>query len=287
MKIQLVLFSFIALKLFADMFEDNEVSYAYDIQMNKDDSIIKYLVDSTYYDQFSAEILGVYIIYDDIPKRINKDLIRMAEILDHYINLSSSNQKNYQKIKFKEIISTDVIEEFSSKYIDNYPEMRDINLLLRNVDDYREISNLFNKLENYINKKKDFYHRQNNKEGISFCKEIEKTILNPLAKINAPTKADVNLSKKPIKTLSKKELKIVWDEFKNSNLGLIKAYFDANNQKLAQLDTNNSFSIDLDYLDWNGVPKYYICLKIFGQKWYLKIDDYYVSDLHKVSLIQL
>ena len=291
MKYYLFIFLFMASTLRAEMINNSEVSYPYDIEINKDDSVIKYLVDSTYYDRFSTEVLGVYVINNNIPMRITKDLKKMAKILDRYIDLSSSNQiidtNDTQMNKFKEIISTDIFHKYSKKYMNNHSEMRDINRLLRNTNDYKEITNLFNKLENYINKKKDLYHRQNNKDGISFCKEIKKTILNPLAKINSVENITDEIFEKSIKRLSKRELKIVWDEFKNSNLGLIKTYFNANNDKLVQLDANNLLEIDLNYLEWNGLPKYYICLRIFGQKWYLKISDYYVSDLHKVSMIQL
>ena len=92
MKNYLVLFSFIASTLCAEMFEDSEVSYAYDIEMNDDKSVIKYLIDSTYYDRFSAEVLGVYIIYNDMPMKIVKDLDKMARILTHYIYVTENPQ---------------------------------------------------------------------------------------------------------------------------------------------------------------------------------------------------
>ena len=124
---RIILF-FLVSTVFAEVSKDSKVSYPYDIEMNYDESVEKYLVDSSYYDQFSAEVLGVYIMYNNIPMRITKDLNKMARILDHYINLSGSNleNENNRMIKFKEIISIDVFNKFCHKYINNHTEMRDI-----------------------------------------------------------------------------------------------------------------------------------------------------------------
>jgi hypothetical protein len=268
------------------MFDDSEISYSYDIEMNNDESVIKYLVDSTFYDQFSAEVLGVYIIYGGIPIIMTKELNQMAQILDHYIYLESSPPITKTKSDIKSLIKTLSIyldEQLRKRYQDHHTQIREIHLIFKDATD----SNIFGtvkSIESLIDKKKKYYLRQNNEVGISFCNAIQKKILKPLVNY---TKRREDYRKKAIKALTKSELKLVWDEFKDSKLGLIQTYFSANNEKLMQLDANNTFQVDLNYVEWNGMPNYYICLKIFGQKWYLRIDDNYVSGLHKVNLIKL
>ena len=268
--------------------------------MNNDESSVKYLVDSSYYDQFSAEILGVYCFYDDIPLRIWNDLNTMAQILNRYIylkgykeeerKLSQLNHSENLK-RFKKIVSIDVFTEFCNEYLDNHSDMRDINIILKNHTSFIEIQSLHDKLRTYINKKKEFYFKQNYNNGILFCREIEDIIIKPLDRLIRKTKISnlqkINLEERHINSLNKEELKLRWDKFKVNKLGLIQAYFNANLEKLKQLDANNTFLIDIDYVEWNGFPDFYICLRIFGQNWYLQLDDYYGSTLHKIDLIKL
>lgn len=291
---RIILF-FLVSTVFAEVSKDSKVSYPYDIEMNDDEYVIKYLADCSYYDQFSAEVVGIYVINKDVPMKIDGDLEEMAKILDHYINLKKDT--NLSKIvgygeqvevdNFKKIVNVDVFAKFCHKYLNNHTEMRHINLILSNTNKYEERYNLNHKIENYIKKKKEFYLRQNNKEGISFCNEIEKLILNPLGKITSTPATDKSLSWKPISILTEEELKLLWKEFQDTKLGLIQAYFNANNEKLQKLDANNVFQIDLRNVKLSGVTSFYICLKIFNQNWYLRVDDYYPSYHHKVSLIEL
>ena len=288
MKIFLFLVSLFASTLYAEMFDQSEISYSYDIEMNNDTSIIKYHVDSSYYDQFSAEVLGVYIIHRDVPTQIFVDLKKMAQILDRYINLSSSYDFDKEITRFNLVISTDVFNQFSHKYINNHPELRDINRILKSVTNYKDSLSLFYELDGYINKKRSLYKEQNNKEGISFCNEIEKTIIRPLVTIiSSIERKNKTIDQWKIGSLNKRELKIFWDKFKDRKLGLIQSYFDANDEKLVQLDRNNTFKIDSNYAELYGWPKFYICLRIFGQKWYLKMDDYYTTKENQITLIEL
>lgn len=317
MRYLLFLFYILRSALCAEMFDGSEVPYSYDIQINKDDSVIKYLVDSTYYDQFSAEVIGVYILYNDIPVRITKDLKKMAEILDHYIFLKEN--PNYKipklkknlfsleiaKYKFNEIRKSHKLFQITSQeFLNQEADARELARILEKHYDFttKGVSELYSSLEKYLNKKLDFYTRQNNKAGLQFCYLAKKMYLAPVQMLkieleendkfnqnqyhNYSTIRD-DYKKLAVKGLNKEELKLVWDEFKDSNLALIRKYFDANAENLEQLDANNSFQINLNYAEWNGFPKYYICLSIFGKKWYLRMDDYYVSGLHKVSLIKL
>ena len=289
------------------MFDGSEVPYSYDIQLNKDNSVIKYLVDSTYYYRFSAEGMGVYVIYNDIPVTITKDLKRMTEILDHYAFLienpnyivSKKNPFSLEEAKhnFNEIRKSHQLFRITSqKFLNQEADARDLARILEKQYDFttKGITKLYLSLEKYLNKKLDLYTRQNNKAGLQFCYLTERMYLTPLLKLKLELEENEKFSivrddykKLAIKRLNKEELKLVWNEFKDSKLGLIRKYFDANAENLVQLDANNTFQINLNYAEWNGFPKYYICLSIFGQKWYLRMDDYYVTDLHKVSLIQL
>ena len=300
MKILLILFPLLASTLSAEIFDGSEVSYSYDLEMNNDESIIKYFVDSTYYDKYLAEVIGVYIIYNGIPMSISKDLRRMNQILNHYINLRTGSfepkliyedskiekLKNREMENLKKIANVGVFNKFSHKYHNNHIEMRDIDLFLTNKTRYKDIHSIKKNIENYIYKKKGFYLRQNNTDGVKFCEEIERYVLKPLSIITQKTYTN-DTSEKPLKSLSKEELKIIWDDFKDSKLGLIQTYFDANDDKLVQLDVNNTFNVGLNFEDWSEFPVFYICLRIFDQKWYLKIDDSYISNLHKVKLIEL
>jgi hypothetical protein len=299
MKIYLFIIGFLVSTLSAEMFDDSEVSYSYDIEMNDDESIFRYLVDSTYYDQFSAEVLGVYIIYDDMPMKIVKDLDKMARILDRYLNLKLNkgdrdNSNNVKNDALAKVLNINLSEKFSKKYMDNNNEIRDIQFRLNGSSKElsgKNIKQIHNSISDYLKRRRDFYIRQNNYDGIAFCNQIEKSILIPLERIAAKLVPKVgvrsNYKTIAIKGLNKKELKLVWDEFKENNLGLIQAYFDANKDKLRVLGDNNTFEIELNDVEWNGMPKFYICLNIFGQKWHLRVDDYYVSGLHKVNLIKL
>ena len=98
MKFFLFIIGFLASTLSAEMFDDSDVTYSYDIEMNDDESVFKYLVDSTYYDQFSAEVLGVYVLYDDVPMKITKDLNKMARILDRYLNIEDNTSLRYDAV---------------------------------------------------------------------------------------------------------------------------------------------------------------------------------------------
>lgn len=295
MKNLLLIFSLLTSTLCADMFDDSDVSYSYNIEMNNDESIIKYFVDTSYYDKFLPEVLGVYIMYGGIPISITKDLRRMNEILDHYIDLREgsfqpkiNSLKNPEMENLKKITKVGILNKFSHKYLNNHTEMRAIDIILTDRTRYKDINSIKNKIENYIFEKKGLYLVQNNKEGVKFCEEIERYLLKPLARASVSQETHINnTTDRPIKSLSKEELNIVWDNFKDSKLGLIQTYFDANDDNLVQLDENNTFNVELNFEDWDESPVFYICLRIFGQKWYLKIDDYYISNIHKVNLIEL
>ena len=314
MKNLLPILSLIVSTLCADIFDDSEVSYSYNIEMNDDKSVIKYLVDSTYYEQFSAEVLGVYILYNDIPVRISKDLKRMTEILEHYIFLKENpnykipkknNPFSYENAKytFNQIRKSNQLFQITAQEFTNQEaDARDLSRILEKHYDFTTIglTKLHSSLEEYLDRKISLYTIQNNKSGLGFCNSVQRIYLSPIWRLKLKLEENdefnrnqkdstirVNYKKLGIRGLNKDELKLVWDEFKNSKLGLINAYFNANVDKLEQLDADNTFQIEANYEEWNGLPKYYICLNIFDQKWFIKIDDYYVSDRHKVSLIQL
>jgi hypothetical protein len=315
MKIYLFIIGFLVSTLSAEMFDDSEVSYSYDIEMSDDDSVIKYLVDTTFYDQFSAEVLGVYVLYDDVPMKITKEVDKLARILTHYIYVTENpkykipREEPRKKISLKELQGVlnktldtkQLMSLVQNEYLNHTPDARSIIHILKANGNTLTIDNLeklYASLESYLDSKIALYVERNNKQSVKFFITVKRLYLTPIGKILLSLKEyyEPIIAVSPIrdkyetlaiKGLNKKELKLVWDEFKENNLGLIQTYFDANKKKLKQLDENNSFEINLNDVEWDGMPKFYICLNIFGQKWHLRIDDYYVSGLHKVNLIKL
>lgn len=275
-----IIFSLItAASLFADNF-DNQGEVA------------KYLVDSTYYDQFSAEVLGIYVLYDEVPMKIYEDTNKMAQILSRFISLKdNTNTKSDSLLKeFNTIKKTKLYNRFSQKHMNHHTELRDIGWML--ADNKKTPKALYNSINQYIERKKDFYARQNNEDGVSFCNDIEKTILKPMIKVikkidSKKIKISEDYNKKQISSLNKKELKLVWNEFKENNLGLIQTYFDANKDKFRVLDSNNRFEISFNESESKKYKYYFLCIKVFGQTWYLELYDDYTSEVHKVSLIKL
>ena len=179
-----------------------------------------------------------------------------------------------------------------AKHLCDIIEKNDSTLKIDNLE------KLYESLDSYLDIKIAFYLERDNKQSLEFFNSVKKIYLNPLDEIlnSLEEYYELEIPVSPIrenyktlaiKGLNRKELKLVWDEFKENNLGLIQTYFDANEKKLKQLDENSSFGIELNDVEWNGMPKFYISLNIFGQKWYLRVDDYYVSGLHKVNLIKL
>lgn len=200
------------------MFEDSEVSYSYDIEMNNDESVIKYLVDTTYYDQFSAEILSVYVINKDVPIRIIESANIMAQILDRYINLKKNpyahaNLKLYDD--YIKLLNINLFQKFSQVHYNHHLEIRKIELILKDCDRALTLNNIraiYGAVNEYILYKKEVYGRQNNEDGVAFCNDIENTLLKPLLKLGYKLKSKTNVKNNPsltnINNLSKDELKL-------------------------------------------------------------------------------
>ena len=261
----IIIFSLItAASLFADNF-DNQGEVA------------KYLVDSTYYDQFSAEVLGIYVLYDEVPMKIYEDTNKMAQMLHQYLRIKQNPNFNNT---FSELQRINLFNKFSQKHFNHHTELRDIDWMLS--DDKKTPKALYDSINQYIERKKNFYVRQNNEDGVAFCNDIEKTILKPLIKVIGN-----GLNEKDISSLNKNELKLVWADFKKNNLNLIQTYFDANKDKFRVLDSNNRFEISFNESESKKYKYYFLCIKVFGQTWYLELYDDYTSDVHKVSLINL
>ena len=262
-------------------------------------SVVQYFVDYSYYEEYSAELLGVYAINDDVPQQILEDTYRMSQILSHYLFLSKNpNFNNNNEIgklseDFSEILSEDLFKKFAQKHYNNQSEIRDIGLILHSCNRKLTLQNIriaHNKVSNYNQKKKDFFSRQNNDDGVNFCYDIENTTLKQLKVIENKYKGMIlsteDILESDIRTLSKKDLKIAWNYFKENDLSLIQAYFDSKAEQLYVLDKN---LLNIKY-DSNGSKKakhYFICLNIYGQNWYLELYDDYPSDSHKVKFIKL
>lgn len=265
---------------------------------------INYLVDYSYYEEFSAEVLGVYVINDSVPVQILENTYRMSQILDHYLYISKNPNFNKDKVKDKDrlsndlsdLLNLDLFEKFSQKHYNHHPEIRDIELILEGSSkklSINSIKNTYRIINDYNERKKNFYSRQNNSDGVAFCYDIENTILKPLRgigyKLN-PKHESVSVKdilEKDINSLNKKELKLVWDNFKDNNLDLIEIYFDAKRDQLEILDNNSSLNIKYDLNASSKPQHYFLCLKIFGQDWYLELYDDYPSDSHRVNFINL
>jgi hypothetical protein len=265
--------------LFADSFDNNS-------------EVEKYLVDSTYYDQFSSEVLGIYVLYDEVPIKIYEDTNKMAQILSRFISLKDNTNTKIVSLpkEFNTIKKTKLFNRFSQKHMNHHIELRDIDWML--ADDKKTPKALYDSLNQYIKKKKEYFARQNNEDAEAFFTDIEKTILKPLIKViqkieSQKIKIREDYNKQQISSLNKKELKLVWDEFKEYNLGLIQTYFNANNDKFKALDSNKRFGITFKESGYKKYKYYFLCIKVFGQTWYLELYDDYTSDVHKVSLINL
>ena len=266
---------------------------------------INYLVDYSYYEEFSAEVLGVYIINDYVPVQILEDTYRMSQILNHYLYISKNpdfnndKENDYQHDKLindlTDLLNVNLFEKFSQKHYNHHSEIRDIELMLEDGSkklSINSIKNTYNKINEYNQRKKDFYSRQNNSGGVAFCYDIQNTILNPLRGIGYRLMKPKSVStedvlEKDINSLSKKELKLVWDNFKNNNLFLIETYFDSKVDQIRNLDNNSKLNILYNKDGSNKPQHYFLCLKIFGQNWYLELYDDYPSDSHRVNFINL
>lgn len=300
MKVQLVLFSFIALTLRAELFEENQVSYAYDVEVHTDKSVIKYLVDTSYYERFSADVLGIYVLSSEVPMPILEYTHNMAQILNRFIELkTTTTNKDKDKDKqlmlrreFHKVLNINLFERFSKKYENHHPEIRDISYMLKGGD-FNNIKYLYTSINDYIKRKKDFYSRQNNESAVEFCYDIEKTVLKPIKKIayNMKKKPKVNngdnFGDKAISNLNMIELKATWNEFKKYNLNVIEKFFENNMDKIYSVNDSNSLEVTLNEEESNNYFYYFICINIFGQNWYVELYDDYVSPIHRISLVRL
>lgn len=258
---------------------------------------INYLVDHSYYEEFSAEVLGVYVINDYVPVQIIEDTYRMSQILDHYLYISKNPHANSEKNKvltrnYSDLLNINLFEKFSQKHYNHHPEIRDIELMLEGSSkklSINSIKNTYSIINNYNQRKKDFYSRQNNSEGVDFCHDIEKTILKPLREIGYKLKtvSIKDILEKDINSLDKNELKLVWNNFKVNNLDIIETFFNSKGDQLRTLDNNSTLNILYDLNDSGKPQHYFLCLKIFGQNWYLELYDDYPSDSHRVNFIHL
>lgn len=256
--------------------------------IDSNSEVTRFLVDYSYYEEFSPKVLGVYVIFDDAPIKIIEDTQIMSQVMSRFIFLSK-NPHSYKNLElndnFRELMDINLMEKFSQKHYNHHVEIRNIELILERSKKQFSLNNIkliYNAINEYNQKKKDFYGRQNNEDGIAFCNDIEKTLLKPLKRIgyklnSKPTKD------KEINSLSKNELKLFWNDFKKTSLGLIQTYFDANKEALITISSSNTFEIP-----YNKKYKYYfLCINMFGQNWYLELYDDYSSDAHEVSLINL
>ena len=247
--------------MFADTYDNTKVE--------------KYLVDYSYLKEFSPEILGVYVIKGDIPMKIMEDTHTMGQILGRYVVTRSKAQSS----EYDKLISENLFNKFSHKHYNYHTELRDLDLIIR--DNKNNLNKLYYKLNEFILKKKDFYLRQNNHDGVAFCNEIEKTVLKILLKLIH------NDEDREISSMSKIELKSVWLDFKKNNYPIIQKYFETKADKFISLDSNDTFELKVKAKESKKFRFYFICIKIFGQTWYLEIYDDYVSDLHEICLIEL
>ena len=248
--------------------------YSESINENK---IEKYIVDYSYLKQFHPHIIGIYVIDGDIPPKITEDIYRMSEILNRYIN-----SKNISS-EYEILLDINLFNKFSDKHYNHHTELRDLELIKRDYKNNKLA--LFNQVDKFITKKKDFYIRQNNYGGITFCNDIEKTFLKPLNKFIKDESVNINM--KEISSLSKSELKAVWINFKKMNYPIIQKYFAAKADKLLSLANDDSFEENPTINKSKELKHYYLSIKMFGQIWYLELYDDYVSNLHNVSLIKL
>ena len=200
-----------------------------------DVGVEKFMLDSSYYDNFSPEVIGVYVIDDEVPFKITEDIDKMARIVGQIIYLRNNPNTNSYISEFiiaeveydlEKLLSLDLFEEFSEKHNNHHIEIRDIELLLEEIErgnltiSLDNIRLIYSSINKYVGRKKDFYIRQNNQQGIDFVLDIEKTILIPLRKMGH--KLDPN--KKESLSISNNKYS---QQFKSiMNLNLKKVFFN-------------------------------------------------------------
>ena len=239
----------------------------------------RYLVETSFYDKYKPKILGIYVIDDDVPLKISEDVHRMGQIFSHIIRIRTESNKDS---KIDNLLNINLFKRFSHIHFNYHTELRDLQLLIRENKTRPKV--LYSRISEYLNKKNDYYIRQNNHEGISFCNDIKNTVLNPLYKL-----LNVNIDQIDLhdEKLSITNLKFVWNDFKKNNYHLVKKYFDHKANNLFPLDFDNTFEIKLSPNQYKGQRFYYLCVDLFGETWYLELFDDYDPNLLNIVLIEL
>jgi len=240
--------------------------------------IKNYFIDYSYLKEFSPRILGIYVIKGDIPIKIVEDTHIMSQILSRYIVTRFTGSKT-QSSEYEKLISEKLFNKFSHKHYNYHTELRDLDLIIR--DNQNDANILYLRINEFVSKKRDFYLRQNNHDGVTFCNDIEKNVLKILLKL-----IHDGDDEKQISSMSKTKLKSFWLDFKKNNYPIIQKYFETKADELISLD-NDTFELKVKANESNKLRYYYISINMFGQTWYLEIYDDYVSELNNISLIQL
>ena len=139
--------------------------------------IENYFIDYSCFEEFSPQVLGLYVIEGDVPIKILEDTYSMAEILKHYIQCLNGFEKRNPvndeiNDKIDKLLNTNLFQKFSDKHYNHHAELRDIRLTI--TANKHNIYNLHYKLNEFITKKNNFYVRQNNFDAIAFCDDIKK-----------------------------------------------------------------------------------------------------------------
>ena len=259
-------------------------------------SSITYSVDYSYYDKYSADVLGVYIIKASTPTPliVKKDINIMSNILSRYLELKENPNKSPVSIRreqlmarFHKILNRDIFSMYSEKHYKFHQDLRNIQKILNNSSrdfNYENISDLCKNLTVYNSRKQELFRFQNNKDGIGFCDDINDQLISPL---NSVKYRFNSLNKiQDIDSMDQVELTAFWNDFKKNKYNTIKSYFNAHKEKLTLLDNNLRFEVELDEIWTYGLPSFYLCMKMFGQIWFLELDTFHSTN-HRVLLFEL
>ena len=262
------------------------------------DKYERFLIDFSYYEKFSGEVLGLYVVKGDVSPKISEDTYIMAEIINHYLYLKENPHANFNlplKDKFTELITTNIFEKYANRHYNHHTELRDLQLILSNSSNEFTLNNIrsiYDSLHAFISKKEKYYSRQNNQDGMYFCDDMNKVILMPIKRIGYELGSDksstTDFSYRSIDSLNLQEFKLFWNDFKSSNYKSLSRYFKAITDQFIKLDTGGVIEIPFDNDNLRINKSYFVSLMMFGQVWYFELDkENYFSELHKISLIQL
>lgn len=271
---------FIKLLLVFNLLSASEVDLTFPLstlfnQASNESEVEIYFVDYSNFEQFSPEIVGIYVIDDYVPDQISDLAYNMAQLLNQYLFI---RENSYADSTLDKLLNIDLFSKFSQKHYNYHTEIRNVQLMLN--DSKKNIKNRYSLINKYILKREEYYGRQNNKEGIDFCKDIQKFLLKPMSE-------GFKYYQKDISTWGKSELTLAWNDFQKNHSKLIKRYFDSKDSNLILVRPDNTFEINVGSGGFKKSKNFYLSIKMLGQNWYLELSEDSLVEFRNVGIIKL